>query len=89
MIKFNSLLFRCFVCAVGLLFLWVLIERRVEEARLSAWAECRQQEAEQARKLAENKNKRITKNVQQKLEILSSNDVGFDALLELMRLGQL
>jgi len=71
------------------LALWRWGERRAEDARLLAWAECRRQTAEQAQKRAEQQNKRIKENVQRKLEILSGGDVGFDGLLDLMRSGKL
>lgn len=87
--KIKTLLGNGFVWGVIALLLWLWSERRVEEARLLARAECQRQVAEQAQKSAEQKNKRITKNVQQKLEILSGGDVGFDILLELMRSGKM
>lgn len=71
------------------LLLWWWTERRADDARRLAWAECQRQIAEKTQKNTEQENKRIKKNVQQKLEILSDHDVGFDVLLELMRSGKL
>ncbi len=87
--KIKALVLNGVMWAVIALLLWWWTERRVEDTRLLAWSECRRQGAEQAQKDTFLKNKRIRKNAEQKLEILSFSDMGFDTLLELMRSGKL